>query len=596
MEDNLNRLFQLGIFAPLVADNLPLWDDPIMPRTLLLTLFALLAISALLAQAQTPVSVAPNSWSTGTPMPTARKGPFTGAIGTKIYVVGGETNSAVLSVNEIYDTTTNTWSSGAPMPTARWLGASAVVNNVFYAIGGGDAPGAAFSVVEAYDPATDTWSTMAPMPILNDNIYAAVEDNIVYVIGGFNPASGRLATALAYDPASNIWSTLAPLKVGKSESAVGLVGSTIIAAGGLTASGVTADNEGYNAATNSWEALAPVPTAGQAGCFGESGGLFYLAGGQNASQPLTVAQAYSVQTNTWATGLAPMPFATVTPGSAMVGGRLYCLGGADTGAQLKGNIFNYVQIYQPTLPPPSIGGVVSASAFGEFATAAPGSWIEIYGSNLASETRGWTGADFTGINAPTSLSGVSVTAGGQAAFIDYISPGQVNALIPSNAPAGVQQIVLSVAGVPSAPVNITINAVAPGLLAPPNFSVDGVQYAVAQFGDGTYVLPTGAISGLTSRPAVPGDIIVIYGVGFGPVTPDIPAGQLVGEANSLATDFHIFIGGMECGVQYDGLAPSYTGLYQFNIVVPTVASGNAPLTFTVDGVNGAQTLYIAIGQ
>jgi uncharacterized protein (TIGR03437 family) len=103
--------------------------------------------------------------------------------------------------------------------------------------------------------------------------------------------------------------------------------------------------------------------------------------------------------------------------------------------------------------------VVSASAFGEFATAAPGSWIEIYGSNLASETRGWTGADFTGINAPTSLSGVSVTAGGQAAFIDYISPGQVNALIPSNAPAGVQQIVLSVAGVPSAPVNITINAV-----------------------------------------------------------------------------------------------------------------------------------------
>ena len=172
----------------------------------------------------------------------------------------------------------------------------------------------------------------------------------------------------------------------------------------------------------------------------------------------------------------------------------------------------------------------------------------------------------------------------------------MNALIPSNAPTGVQQIVLSVAGVPSAPVNITINAVSPGLLAPPNFSVDGVQYAVAQFGDGTYVLPTGAISGLTSRPAIAGDIIVIYGVGFGPVTPDIPAGQLVGVANSLATDFHIFIGGMECGVQYDGLAPSYTGLYQLNIVVPTIASGNQPLTFTVDGVNGTQTLYVAIGQ
>jgi uncharacterized protein (TIGR03437 family) len=291
-----------------------------------------------------------------------------------------------------------------------------------------------------------------------------------------------------------------------------------------------------------------------------------------------------------------MPSATITPGSAVVGGALYCFGGSNDPNPLGGAIYNYVQIYQPVPQPPSIGGVVSASAFGEFATAAPGSWIEIYGSNLSSETRGWTGSDFTGINAPTSLSGVSVTAGGQAAFIDYISPGQVNALIPSNAPAGVQQIVLSVAGVPSTPFNITINAVSPGLLAPPNFSVDAVQYAVAQFGDGTYVLPTGTISGLTSRPAVPGDIIVIYGVGFGPVTPDIPAGQLVGVANSLATDFHIFIGGMECGVQYDGLAPSYTGLYQLNIVVPTIASGNQPLTFTVDGVNGTQTLYVAIGQ
>src|SRR5580698_1755348 len=82
------------------------------------------------------VSVAPDSWSLAASMPTARKGPFTGVIGTRIYVVGGETNSAVLNVNEIYDTAANTWSTGAPMPTARWLGASAVVDNVLYVMGG----------------------------------------------------------------------------------------------------------------------------------------------------------------------------------------------------------------------------------------------------------------------------------------------------------------------------------------------------------------------------------------------------------------------------------------------------------------------------
>lgn len=135
----------------------------------------------------------------------------------------------------------------------------------------------------------------------------------------------------------------------------------------------------------------------------------------------------------------------------------------------------------------------------------------------------------------------------------------------------------------------------PGLLAPPNFNIDGTQYVVAIFSDGTYALPTGAVSGVSSQPAKPGDEIVLYGVGFGPVTPGIPAGQLVGESNSLA-DFHISIGGMPCQVEYDGLAPNYTGLYQFNITVPQVASGNQPLTFTVDGLDGSQTLYVAVGS
>jgi len=243
----------------------------------------------------------------------------------------------------------------------------------------------------------------------------------------------------------------------------------------------------------------------------------------------------------------------------------------------------------------TVNGVVSASAFGEFPSASPGSWIEIYGTNLADETRGWTTDDFTGVTAPTSLSGTSVTIGGQDAFIDYISPGQVNALIPSSAATGQQQLTLQTSAGTSAAVTLTVNAVQPGLLAPPNFKVGGVQYVVATFADGTYVLPAAAVSGITSQPAKPGDEIVLYGIGFGPVSPSIPAGQLVAEANSLA-DFQISIGGMPCKVEYDGLAPNYTGLYQINLTVPDVAAGNQPLTFTVGGTAGTQTLYVAVGN
>jgi uncharacterized protein (TIGR03437 family) len=256
-----------------------------------------------------------------------------------------------------------------------------------------------------------------------------------------------------------------------------------------------------------------------------------------------------------------------------------------------------IRLLTPVVQAPAIssGGVVSASAFGGFAQVCPGSWIEIYGNNLASDMRSWGGPDFTGINAPTSLDGTTVTIGGKAAFIDFISPGQVNALVPSNVGTGPQQITVKTAAGTSAPVNVTVNAVQPGLLAPPSFTVNGSQYAVAFFSDGTYVLPIGAIAGLTSRPAMPGDTIVLYGVGFGPVTPNIPAGQLVEQSNTLASSLQMFVGGLPATAVYSGLAPNYTGLYQFNIVVPNVAAGNAvPLTFTLDGVPGTQTLSIAV--
>jgi uncharacterized protein (TIGR03437 family) len=252
----------------------------------------------------------------------------------------------------------------------------------------------------------------------------------------------------------------------------------------------------------------------------------------------------------------------------------------------------------PPPPPPAVGsgGIVSASAFGGFTSVSPGSWIEIYGSNLASDARSWESSDFNGASAPTSLDGTSVSVGGRAAFIDFISPGQVNALIPSNVATGPQQLTLKTAGGTTASVDITVNAVQPGLLAPPSFKVGGVQYAVALFSDGTYVLPEGAIAGLASRPAKPGDEIVLYGVGFGPVTPDIPAGEIVSQSNTLASSLQMSLGGLQLTPAYAGLAPNYTGLYQFNITVPGVATGAIPLTFAIGGVSGTQTLSIAIGN
>ena len=74
--------------------------------------------------------------------------------------------------------------------------------------------------------------------------------------------------------------------------------------------------------------------------------------------------------------------------------------------------------------PPTIGGVITASTFGGTPSAAPGSFIEIYGADLANTTRQWSTADFDGLRAPTSLDGVTVTVGGQSAFVCYVSPSR----------------------------------------------------------------------------------------------------------------------------------------------------------------------------
>jgi hypothetical protein len=94
--------------------------------------------------------------------------------------------------------------------------------------------------------------------------------------------------------------------------------------------------------------------------------------------------------------------------------------------------------------PPVImpAGIISAGAFGAFTSVALESWIEIYFSNLTSSAPlGWS-KFVNGVGA-TMLGDGSVSVRGRAAYIDSISPRQVNALISSDAPTGPVAITLT---------------------------------------------------------------------------------------------------------------------------------------------------------
>ena len=244
---------------------------------------------------------------------------------------------------------------------------------------------------------------------------------------------------------------------------------------------------------------------------------------------------------------------------------------------------------------PSIksGGVQSAGGFSAKAGVAPGTWLEIFGGDFAAAACLWQGADFNGTTAPTSLGGVSVNIGGTNAFIDYVSAGQVNVQVPSGIPIGDSvPLVLSNAAGSSAPYVLKTADMAPALLAPAQapFLVNGKQYVVAQLLDQSFV-------GIPSRPAKPGDLLTIYGIGFGPVTPVTAPGDIATQATNLDTNATFLFGQTRADVPYQGLAPSFVGLYQFNVKVPdNVAVGDSPLTVQLGAIKANQNLFVNIGH
>ncbi len=257
---------------------------------------------------------------------------------------------------------------------------------------------------------------------------------------------------------------------------------------------------------------------------------------------------------------------------------------------------------------PVISSVDSASSYGGYSYFASGSWLEIKGSNLAdpndprlnnaSHSGQWGSSDFSGSTAPTNLDGVAVSIDGKPAYVWYLSPTQINVEAPEDSATGNVSITVTNCKTTSSTTMFAHHPLAPGLLAPANYSSGGTQYMVATFqSDGAYVLNTsvGASFGLNSRPAKPGDLVIAYGVGFGDVTPSILPGTVVSQANQLVNPVTFTFGSTPATLSYSGLAGSFVGLYEFYITVPQgLANGDYQIHVSQNGTPLPQTMSLTV--
>lgn len=251
-----------------------------------------------------------------------------------------------------------------------------------------------------------------------------------------------------------------------------------------------------------------------------------------------------------------------TPPATNVGTvTLYAAGEAVTGADVVTGTETYLTSLQlsPAGQTPVVMAAVNAASFA--APIASGSWVSIFGANLAppGDARPWSpSTEIVNGKLPVSLDGTSVMINGKPAAIAFLSPTQLNIQLPDDAALG--------------PVPVVITTAAGGSSA-------AFMATYAQFAPGLF--PATA----TARP---GDVITLWGTGFGPADPPVPAGQTFSGANPLANTVTATIGGQPAAIQFAGIVGA--GLVQINVQVPAgIASGDVPVILSVGGVSTQST-------
>jgi uncharacterized protein (TIGR03437 family) len=213
---------------------------------------------------------------------------------------------------------------------------------------------------------------------------------------------------------------------------------------------------------------------------------------------------------------------------------------------------------------------------------APNTIATLYGTNLAFDTAAVTAANLNAGTLPTSLDGVSVLVYNMAAPLLFVSPGQINFIVPYGLLAGMVTVVVTRQNVAGPVVTIQLDATSPGL-----FLWNG-NMAIATHLDGSLASST--------APARAGEIIVLYAAGLGSVSPATTSGRLAPSAASMVakSQMQVLLNSTPCSaasVLYAGLAPGFAGLYQINLTLPTPVPVNPQIQIAVAG---AQTSPAAI--
>jgi uncharacterized protein (TIGR03437 family) len=224
-------------------------------------------------------------------------------------------------------------------------------------------------------------------------------------------------------------------------------------------------------------------------------------------------------------------------------------------------------------------GVGNAAGTTPQAGVAPGSIVSIFGVNLAADA--FVAPDGM---LPQTLGGLTVRVGDRILPLFFVSPQQINAQVPDDLATGDQIMIVSPAGAPEVRAPFTVVRNAPGLFA---MAVNGQAMAMAVHEDGSPVT--------ADAPARPGELLTVYGTGFGPAERARPEGFPIPQSPtySMVDGVTVQVGQAAIPAEKAFAAVGRCGIDAAQFRLDGSATGTATLRVTVNGVE-SNTLLLPV--
>ena len=293
-------------------------------------------------------------WTALAPMPVALGEIAVATDGSKIYVAGGYNTQRTF---QIYDVATDHWEAGPGLAIGT-DNAGAVLGGGKLVVFGGEATPA----VQVYDVAAASWGTAPTLPSPRFSSVVELAGDGVHLVGGWSFDRSNNVSVASHDvfdlgSRSYLGVAHAPLATARNHAFSGVIDGKIYVTGGRSPGheGIDGQNvastEVYDPGSDAWSPLADLPTPRSGGASAVVGGKLYVLGGQLPGNNLyKTVERFDPSSGAWQK-LADMPVFAAGQRAVAIGGDIYLLGGFARSGDQRTSTLGVADVWRYTAPP-----------------------------------------------------------------------------------------------------------------------------------------------------------------------------------------------------------------------------------------------------